>query len=276
MSQLTERLGRADDARLLIISADLLGSLHAANVGVYDVLRNGAATTATLAVPCHWARAAAHEFRGDDVGVHLTLCAPLDTVRWGPITHAPSLLDGDGGFPRTAADLWDHADLEEVRRECRAQVERAVLWGFRVTHLSTHLNALQQRPEFFDVYLDLGSEFGLPLRLESEEAAERAGFPFRQLAAEEHILMPDHFHHAAAGQDFDVDELIEQLEPGVTEVHLEPAIDTPEIRAADPSWPRRVEAHRQLMDPAVAQTLERAGIETIGYAPLAAAQQRGS
>ena len=68
--------------------------------------------------------------------MHLTLNAEHDRYRWGPITHAPSLLDGDGGFPRTIDDLWEHADLDEVRRECRAQIERAILWGFDVTHLA--------------------------------------------------------------------------------------------------------------------------------------------
>ena len=91
----------------------------------------------------------------------LTLNAEHDLYRWGPITHAPSLLDGDGGFPRTAADLWDHADLDEVRRECRAQLERAIYWGFDVSHLDAHLDAVQLKPEFFDVFLDLAEEFRL-------------------------------------------------------------------------------------------------------------------
>jgi len=109
----------------------------------------------------------------------------------GPITHAPSLLDGDGGFPRTAADLWDHADLDEVRRECRAQLERAIYWGFDVSHLDAHLDAVQLKPEFFDVFLDLAEEFGLPLRLPDASAQRLAGFPFRALAAERGVVSPD-------------------------------------------------------------------------------------
>ena len=83
-------------------------------------------------VPCPWARDAAAMYRGEDVGVHLTLNSEWSNYRWGPITHSPSLLDGDGGFPRTVEDVWDHADLDEVRKECRAQVERAIYWGFDV------------------------------------------------------------------------------------------------------------------------------------------------
>ncbi|MHB8594804.1 MAG: ChbG/HpnK family deacetylase, partial [Acidimicrobiales bacterium] len=135
MASLAERLGYAADAKLLILTCDDLGFCHAANVGVYDALRHGLASSASLMVPCPWARGAAAEYRGEDVGVQLTVNAEFDLYRWGPITQAPSLLDGDGGFPRTVTDVWDHADLDEVRRECRAQIERAILWGFDVSHL---------------------------------------------------------------------------------------------------------------------------------------------
>jgi len=154
VSSLAERLGHRPDDRLLIINCDDLGSSYAANVGCYEALREGVATSATLMVPCPWARDAAARYRGEDVGVHLTLNAEYDLYRWGPITHAPSLLDGDGGFPRTVEDVWDHADLDEVRRELRAQVERAIYWGFDVSHLDSHMGTNQLNPAFFDAYLE--------------------------------------------------------------------------------------------------------------------------
>ena len=157
MTELAEQLGYGPDDRLLIINCDDLGSSYAANVGVYEALRSGAATSATLMVPCAWAREAASRYRGEDIGVHLTLNSEYDLYRWAPITHAPSLLDGAAGFPQTVEDVWDHADLDEVRRELRAQVERAILWGFDISHLDSHMGTLQLRPEFFDIYLDLVS-----------------------------------------------------------------------------------------------------------------------
>src|ERR1700719_1807183 len=176
MATLAERLGYDADDRLLIVNCDDLGSSHAANIGVYECLRTGMATSATLMVPCPWSREAAARHRG--VGVHLTLNAEWDLYRWGPITHAPSLLDGDGGFPRTQRDVWDHADLDEVRRECRAQIERAILWGFDVSHLDAHMGTMQIKSEFFDVYLDLAVEFKLPLRLSGPGTESQIGFPF--------------------------------------------------------------------------------------------------
>ena len=154
--------GPPPTARFLILNCADLGLCHAATTGVYDALREGLATSASLLVPAPWAREAASRFRGDDVGVRLTLNAEHDLYRWGPITQAPSLLDGDGGFPRTVTDVWDHADLDEVRRECRAQVERAVLWGFDISHLDAHMDALVLRPEFFDIYLELADRLRTP------------------------------------------------------------------------------------------------------------------
>jgi hypothetical protein len=139
VSTLAESLGYGPGERVLLLSCDDLGFSHAANVAVYEALRAGAASSAALMIPAPWAREAAAEYRGEDVGVHLTINSEHDLYRWGPITHSPSLLDGDGGFPRTVADVWEHADLDEVRREWRAQVERAIYWGFDVSHLNVHL-----------------------------------------------------------------------------------------------------------------------------------------
>ncbi|MGH9150361.1 MAG: ChbG/HpnK family deacetylase, partial [Acidimicrobiales bacterium] len=191
MTALAERLGYPPGAKLLIVNCDELGASHSANVGVYEALRSGFATSASLMVPCPWAREAAARYRGEDVGVHLTLNAEFELYRWGPITHAPSLLDGDGGFPRTVEDLWDHADVDEVRRELRAQLERAIYWGFDVSHLDSHLGVLQLRPELFDVYLELAVEFRLPVRLGDAGLEARVGFPFRRLAADEGVVFPD-------------------------------------------------------------------------------------
>jgi len=277
VTTLAERLDHGPDDRLVILNCDDLGSSHAANLGVYRALRDGLATSATLMVPCPWARAAAAEHRGEDVGVHLTLNAEWDLYRWGPITHAPSLLDGDGGFPRTVTDSWDHADLDEVRRELRAQVERAILWGFDVTHLDSHMGTLQLRAEFFDVYLDLAVEFRLPVRMAGPDLERRVGFPFRSLAAEEGVVFPDHAVHVPheAGSRRAIERAVHSLEPGVTELVVRPAHDTPELRAYDDDWSHRVDDHHLVcFDTEFRVMLERASVTRIGYRALRAVQQK--
>ena len=277
MTTLAERLGRDADARLLIVNCDDLGISHAANLGVYESLRDGLATSATLMVPCPWARDAAERYMGEDIGVHLTLNAEYETYRWGPITQAPSLLDGDGGFPRTIEDLWDHADVEEVRRECRAQIERAILWGFDVSHLDSHMGTLQLRPEFFDVYLELAVEFGLPLRLSGASTERHIGFPFRRLADEEGVVFPDHFVYLnGVGSRRTLEKALFDLPVGVTEIYVHPAVDTPEVRAIADDWSSRVDDHHLVTgDSGFRALVERTGVELIGFRELRELQRSG-
>lgn len=267
---LAERLGHRPDDRLVILSCDDLGSCHGANVGVFRALREGAATCASLMVPAPWAGlAAADATPTDDLGVHLTLNAEHEHYRWGPITHAPSLQSGEGGFPRTLADLWEHADHAEVLRELRAQIERAIAWGIDVTHLAPHLTAITLRPEFFDVYLELAVEFELPIRLPSTVSAEQAGFPFRRLAADEGIVFPDHFDHDwRVGSADRVHAAIDALQPGVTEIHVQPAIDSPEVQALGTHTRGWVDDLELVTGDDLRARLDAAGAVMVGYRAL--------
>jgi predicted glycoside hydrolase/deacetylase ChbG (UPF0249 family) len=276
VSTLAERLGHSADTKLVILSCDDLGSCHAANVGVYEAIRIGHATCASLMVPAPWARHAAGLYEPtDDIGVHLTLNAEHDQYRWGPITHAPSLHAGEGSFPRTLDDLWEHADPEEVYRELKAQVERAMAWGIDVTHLAPHLTAITLRPEFFGIYLDLATEFRLPIRLPSTVSEEQAGFPFRKLADEEGVLFPDHFDHDwRAGSRERVTRALVELEAGVTELHVQPAIDTPEVRALSDAAEQWIDDHAFVTaDRRLPELIERSGAVLIGYRELRAAMR---
>lgn len=262
---------------MVILSCDDLGSCHGANIGVYRSLREGLATCASIMVPAPWARHAAEMYAGEDVGVHLTLNAEHDLYRWGPVTHAPSLLSGDGGFPRTIDDLWDHADHAEVLRECRAQIERALAWGIDVTHLAPHLTAITLRPEFFDIYLELAAEFRLPIRLPSTISEAQAGFPFRSLAADEGIVFPDHFDHdwRPRSRERAMAEFAD-LRPGVTEIHVQPAIDSPEVRALGDvagGWIDDLEL--MVSDADFAALVRGSGAVLIGYRELRNAMRAG-
>jgi chitin disaccharide deacetylase len=266
---LVERLGHRPDARLVILNCDDLGSCHAANVGVYRAVREGAASCASVMMPAPWARHAATMYDGDDIGVHLTLNSEHDLYRWGPLTNAPSLQSGDGSFPAAIADLWEHADPDEVYRECRTQIERAIAWGFDVTHLSPHISAMTLRPEFFGVYVELAVEFSLPIRLPSTLSDEQVGFPFRKVAAADGIVFPDHFDHDwRAGSRERILRDLTVLAPGVTELHLQPVIDTPEVRAFAPEAEQWIDDLSFALDPELASAIEQAGAIVIGYRDL--------
>ena len=269
---MAQRLGYPADAKLVIINADDLGSCHSANVGVFECLNTGTVTSATLMVPCPWAREASSRYRGEDIGVHLTLNAEYELYQWGPITHAPSLLGGDGGFPRTVEDVWDHADLDEVRRECRAQIERAILWGFDVSHLDAHMGTLQLRPEFFDVYLELAVDFGLPLRMVSPSVERYLGFPARSVAADAGAVFTDYLRTVPGGVGTRpvLEKDLKTLRRGVTEFYLHPAVASAELQSlATDDWAARVDDYDIICkEDWVRRSLEDSGATLIGYRAL--------
>ena len=128
-----------------------------------------------------------------------------------------------------------------------------------------HLTAITLRPEFFDVYVGLAVDFELPIRLPSTISAEQAGFPFRRLAADEGEWPPDHFDHDwRAGSRARVWATLDDLQPGVTEIHIQPVIDTPEVRALSRHAAAWADGLELALDPELARRVAAAGAELIG------------
>lgn len=261
MTSLLSRLGLGPHDRALIVTADDFGLCHASTEGVLDALDRGAATSAGLVVPAPWALEAASRAHGRDVGVHLALTAGLPRFRWGPVTFAPSLLGGDGGFPATTEDLHDHADPDEVRRECRAQLERAVLLGVVPSHLSVHGDALFAAPALFDVLVELAAESGLPLRLPERADASRFGFPLHELVDEAGVVHTDFVRHSGRGVLDDPAAFAASLPEGVTELVVRPARATDELRTFAPDADDRVRDLASIgAESSIARALDDAGV----------------
>jgi predicted glycoside hydrolase/deacetylase ChbG (UPF0249 family) len=152
-------------------------------------------------------------------------------------------------------------------------LERAIWWGFDVSHLSSHLDAAVMRPEFFDVVLELALDYKLALRLPSADVEAVAGFPFRRLAAEEAIAVPDRVVVVRGAATEAVTALIDALEPGVTEIVLRPAIDTPELRAQAEDAQERVDHLNTLCGAPLADALAARGAQRIAWRDLRALQR---
>jgi chitin disaccharide deacetylase len=123
------------------------------------------------------------------------------------------------------------------------------------------------------VYLDLAVEFRLPVRLPGADEERLLGFPLRHLAAEEGVVFPDHFAAARAfGSRERVEKVLQALQPGVTEIHVQPASDTPELRAMSPEhWSSWVDDLDLVLAPdGLAALLAQAGAIPIGFRELRA------
>jgi hypothetical protein len=140
------------------------------------------------------------------------------------------------------------------------------------------MGTLQLRADFFDVYLELAVDFGLPLRMAGASGQRRVGFPYREIAAAEGVVFSDHFvYTTGVGSQRDVERAFFDLRPGVTEVYFHPAVDTDELRASHPDWAGRVEDHALLCrDPSFADLAERTGATLIGFRELRELQRAGA
>jgi hypothetical protein len=278
MATLTERLGHAPDARLAIVNCDDFGSSHAANLAILRALTWGVATSATLMVPCPWAREASRMAAGHDVGVHLTLTAEYPGYRWRSLTGAVSLHDDDGFLPATAAEAIAKAQPEDVRGECRAQIDQALAWGVDVTHLDSHMGVVQIDARLFEIYLDLAVEYRLPLRMFGARTDRFLGFSGKERTAERGVLFVDHILDSWGGdtRKMLIDKL-PRLAEGVTEVFAHPVEDGAELRGYDPDNPQtRVDDGLCFTDPATAALFDDAGVTRISYRPLRELQRSGA
>ena len=168
---LAEKLGYAPDAKLLIIHADDAAVSHSTNQAIFDAFEKGVITSAAIMVPCPWFPEMAEFARNHpeyDFGLHLTYTSEWNTYKWSGISSAyeiSSLLNDQGYFYSTTPEAVKHADPSEVDKEMRAQIERALAFGFRPTHFDSHMLPHFGNQEVFGMYLKLGEDYRVPVLL---------------------------------------------------------------------------------------------------------------
>lgn len=164
---------QAQDIKL-IIRADDIGSSHAANVGCIESYREGITTSVEIMPPCPWFFEAVNMLNENpklDVGVHLTLTAEWDFIKWRPLTEVPGLTNPDGDFypmvwknenyPAGSSISEANWTIEEVEKELRAQIELTLKYVKNVSHLSTHMGFNGLDPKINRLVDDLANEYGL-------------------------------------------------------------------------------------------------------------------
>jgi len=103
-----------------------------------------------------------------DAGLHLTLTSEWKEYRWGPLAGkaaVPGLTDKEGDLWPSVQEVVQHASVDEVYTEIKAQLDRATAMAFTPTHLDSHMGTLFGSPAFLQQYIRLGMENNIPVML---------------------------------------------------------------------------------------------------------------
>ena len=164
-----ERLGFPKGAKVLILHVDDAGMSHESDMGVEMALTDGVSTSTSVMMPCPWVPEIVKyimEHPNTDAGLHLTLTSEWDYYRWGPLAGkaaVPGLTDKQGDLYSSVEAVYFHATPEEIDKEIRAQLDRALAMGFKPTHLDSHMGTLFAKEAFLQKYLQMGIEKQIPV-----------------------------------------------------------------------------------------------------------------
>jgi chitin disaccharide deacetylase len=247
-----ERLGYPADAKLLIIHADDLAIAHSEDAASFEALDKGAVTSASIIVPGPWLAEVAEYAKTHpdaDLGLHLALTSEWKTFRWGSVESKDkvlSLLDPAGTLWSLTELVAKNAKPQEVEREYRAQIQRAMALGIRPTHLDTHMGSALATPEILAVYVKIAHEFHLPIlapRIPGDPLKLAALLSEKDVMADSVVIAnpsvrPDQW------KDFYLDA-IKSMKPGLTEIIVHLGHDDAELQAVTVDHPDYGSAWRQ-------------------------------
>ncbi len=250
---LAEKLGYEKNAKLLIVHADDIGVSHSVNSATIKAFEQSGISSASIMVPCPWfpeIAAYAKQNTQYDFGLHLTLTAEWKNYRWGGVLSAkeiPSLLDDKGFFYATAEEVALKADPKEVEMEIRAQVDRAIAFGVKPTHLDSHMGSLFSTPDLFQVYLKVGASYNIPVFIPLNAVKS---YPQLLPLIDKDLIAVDNFYMMESNRSNDewtafYKNIVENLSPGLNEIIVHLAINDREMQAVTIDHPDFGSAWRQ-------------------------------
>jgi predicted glycoside hydrolase/deacetylase ChbG (UPF0249 family) len=170
----TPRASTEESKIRLVVQADDLGAAHGVNVGSLLAYSQGIVRTVNVIVPAPWtpeAVALLQQHPDLDAGVHLTITSEWSSIKWRPLTSAPSLGDARGYFfpmvwpndklPPKSSLKENAPKLAEIERELRAQIEFAKREIPQLTYTWNHMGFDSLAPEIRDLTVKLTKEYGL-------------------------------------------------------------------------------------------------------------------
>ena len=212
-----------------------------------------------------------------DIGLHLTLTSEWKNYRWGPVSNpssVPELIDPEGYLWRGVIDVASRTPVATIEKEVRAQIERAYERGIKPSHIDTHMGTLYSKVEYTEAFFNIAMEYGIPANVieftpSRVQKFRKQGYPItaRLIESGRKYTLPklDDFSSVPDGKDYqnkkeNFFDLIQNLEPGITEIIFHPSIYTEGLKKITNSWQQRVWEAKMFSDPEVIQFLKNEGI----------------
>ncbi len=279
----------ASEPRYLIIHADDVGMCDSVNKGTIEALEAGIVTSASIMVPCPAFGGFAQYAKKHpeyDYGIHLTLNAEWPRHRWGPVLpreEVPSLVDRNGYLWVSEDDVAGNARADDVERELRAQIDRALELGVPLSHLDTHMGTLFTRPDFLEIYVRLGLDYNLPVLMPRDNRflrelgvgqdlrghkanmmtiLERRNYPILDT-----VLM--HYEEdSLASKRRRYLQMIQAVPTGVSELIIHCGVDDSELKSIMTNYAIRSGDHAVFTDPDVISEIRNSGVSLISWKQL--------
>lgn len=145
---------------------------HSVNMAIKKVIESGLPASVSVMFACPWYQEAVDilkEHPEVSVGIHLTLNAEWKNYRWGPVSGkdaVPSLVDEYGYFFPSRSKLFgNNPKIEEIEKELRAQIERAMNSGIKIDYIDFHMGAAVETEETRALSEKLAKEYGLGISM---------------------------------------------------------------------------------------------------------------
>ena len=152
----------------LLIRCDDIGMSHAVNLALEEMIQTNLPFSASVMFTCPWYQEAVKILKDNPqvvIGIHLTLNAEWKNYRWGPVLGkeaVPSLVDSCGYFfPSRATFHANNPTAEDIEKELRAQIERAISTGLDIKYVDYHMSTAVDKPEHRKIVEQLAREHNL-------------------------------------------------------------------------------------------------------------------
>jgi predicted glycoside hydrolase/deacetylase ChbG (UPF0249 family) len=280
--------------RFLIIHSDDAGMSHSVNQATIRAMEQGFVSSCSIMVPCPWFPEFAEwasQHPEKDFGIHLTLNSEFGGYRWGPVAgpdKVPTLVDENGYLLKSKDETIAKTRPEEVEIELRAQIDRALKAGIRLSHLDTHMGTVVSTGEMLEIYVRLGLDYKLPvmiMRTLSDDIA--TGYPdlakthgdYIRVLQSQGLPAIDELYQFYDGKDHAKRQerylnTFRNLKPGVTQMIIHCGEDNAELQGITGSHFLRGDDTKIFTDPDVKRQIDEMGIQIISWTQLRERQTR--